>query len=459
MTAYIVFVALGLSIYVIRHQSLEKAFLYVWIPLFILMPDSFYVDIPGLPDPSFMQAAIIPIVIGLMLREKFNVHLGLMEWLIASYMLFRVIVDYNSRGYYDAQNYTFYLLTSALGPYLLGRYLIKTRTLDIDTAKIFVLMFIIMFPMLIFELKYWVTPIYKLLAPLFPNAQSGLSMRYGIARVHGSFTHPILACIMILIAYRLHRWLTWKGVWNQTQDGLLGVFQRVSHKVSIPMSSQISIMLLLAAILTISRGPWLGGLFGAVIAAIGHRPNPKRVLYVVIPILLFTAGVGGLLLNHYLSPSPGTSLSYEAGTLLYRKSLLDRYIGFVMERPFTGWGLTTTPRQPGMESIDNGFLLMALEHGLPAMLLFIAILVYAIISQISFAITSDKDKPAIGFTFAGIYVMCFIAFATVYLGAQTMPMIFLLLGWGESIRKRDAPVSQSGVQPAAQPPPFKRVIF
>jgi hypothetical protein len=450
MTAYIVFVAMGLSIYMIRHQSLERAFLYVWIPFFILMPESFYVDIPGLPDPSFMQAAIIPIVIALVLRQGFNVQLGLMEWLIAIYLVFRVVVDYSSRGYADAQNYTFFLLTSMLGPYLLGRYLIKNRLMDIDTAKMFVLMFIIMFPMMIFELNYWVTPVYKLLAPLFPNAQSGLSVRYGIARVHGSFTHPILACIMILIAYRLHRWLTWKGVWDQTQSGLLGIFQRISMAMRVPMSSQISIMLLLTAMLTISRGPWLGGLFGAVIAAIGHRPDPKKILYVVVPLMVLTAVIGGLLLNDYLSPGPGISLSYEAGTLLYRKSLLDRYFGFVLERPFTGWGLTTTPRLPGMESVDNGFLLMALEHGLPAPLLFIAMLAFAIVSQIYFAIQGDDDKPAIGFTFAGIYVMCFIAFTTVYIGAQTMPMIFLLLGWGESIRHRD--------NKPVEPPSFKRVI-
>jgi O-antigen ligase len=277
--------------------------------------------------------------------------------------------------------------------------------------------------------------------------------------VHGSFTHPILACVMILIAYRLHRWLTWKGIWNQAQDGLLGVFQRLSNKVRIPMSSQISIILLLAALLTISRGPWLGGVFGAVIAWIGHRPNPKRVLYVVIPVMLLAAVMVGLLLNDLLSPSPGTSLSYEAGTLLYRKSLLDRYIGFVMERPLAGWGLTTIPRLPGMESVDNGFLLMALEHGLPAMLLFMAILVLATISQIYFAMISDEDKPAIGFTFAGIYVMCFIAFTTVYIGAQTMPMIFLLVGWGESIRKRGEPVSKADIKSVDESQPFKRVIY
>ena len=32
----------------------------------------------------------------------------------------------------------------------------------------------------------------------------------------------------------------------------------------------------------------------------------------------------------------------------------------------------------------------------------------------------------------GIYLVCFIAFSTAHMGAQTEPMLFLLLGWGRS---------------------------
>ena len=41
------------------------------------------------------------------------------------------------------------------------------------------------------------------LSPLFPDAASGLSLRYGLARTAGSFEHPILACIMIIAVCRL----------------------------------------------------------------------------------------------------------------------------------------------------------------------------------------------------------------------------------------------------------------
>ena len=58
------------------------------------------------------------------------------------------------------------------------------------------------------------------------------------------------------------------------------------------------------------------------------------------------------------------------------------------------------------------------------------------ISQIKFGLTTPVGEIPIGFTFAGIYLFCFIAFATVYMGVQTEPMLFLLLGWGESIKNR-----------------------
>lgn len=452
MTAYIVFVAMLLSIYMIRTHSLEEAFLYVWIPFFVLMPNSFYVHIQGFASYSFMQAAIIPIVFVLVIRNFMSFRIGTMEILMATYMIFRILVDYSSRGYADAQNYTFFLLTSMAGPYLIGRYLIKSRELDIETAKMFVLMFIIMVPMFLVELRIWVTPIYKILAPLFPTAESGLSLRYGIARVHGSYTHPILACVMVLIAYRLHRWLCWMHVWDQPQRGLLGFFQRLSTIFLIPFSYQVSIMFLLIALLTISRGPWIGGVFGAVVAATGRSKNSNRIVKFVAVGLIVAAVIGGLALNAYITPAPGTTLSEEAGTLLYRKVLVDRYIGFVAQRPWAGWGLTTVPQVPGMESVDNGFLLMALEHGLPAPILFALIFLFAIVSQIRFGSRPIADRPAIGFTFAGIYVMCFVAFTTVYIGAQTMPMLFLLLGWGESIRNREP---NDEIAPA---PVFKRVL-
>jgi hypothetical protein len=145
--------------------------------------------------------------------------------------------------------------------------------------------------------------------------------------------------------------------------------------------------------------------------------------------------------------------------MLYRKVMVDRYMEFLLDKLWTGWGLTRVPKIQGMESIDNAFFLMALQHGLPALIAFAAIFIYAIASQLKFALKAPASgEPPIGFTFAGIYVMCFVAFSTVYMGSQTEPMLFLLLGWGESIKRRGAAALPASSIAEEAPPAFRRVI-
>ncbi len=462
MTRYIVFVAMLLSLRMLAQRGLEQTFLRVWIPFFLVMPTGFWVNIPGLPDPNFMQAAILPMLFVLFRDQRDKMQFGRMELLLAMYVVVRVFCDFLSRGYADAQNYAFYLLSALIGPYLLGRYVISSRRMDIETARMFVLMFLIFFPMFLYEAKFWVSPVFKLLGGFFPNAGSGLSIRWGLARTAGTFEHPILACIMIITVYRLHRWLCWQGVWQQPQTGWLGWLQKQARHFPFAFSTQISIVLILMALMTISRGPWIGGFAGAALAAVGNFKNRKRWLMIVVAAFLL-GGVGGqVALDAYITPAEGEVLSGEAQTMLYRKVMIEQYQAFLMDKMWTGWGLTTVPTIKGMESVDNAFFLMALQHGVIAPALFVTILLYAIISQIKFGLSAPVGEPPIGFTFSGIYLVCFLSFASVYMGAQTEPMIFLLLGWGESIKNRREKLVPAGATPTPsdQPrAPFRRVIY
>jgi hypothetical protein len=459
MTRYVVFVAMVLAIVAVRRRGIAWAFLHVWIPFFLALPFAFWVNIPGLPDPNFMQAAILPILAVLLVQRHRELRLGTMEALLVLYVIVRVGADFLSRGYSDAQNYAFYMLSALLGPYLLGRYLIDSRRMDIATARMFVLMFLLFFPMFLFEAKFWVSPVYKLLSPLFPDAGSGLSLRWGIARTAGTFEHPILACIMVIAVYRLHRWLCWEGEWDRPQAGVLGFLQRHTRWVPIAFRHQISIVLIAMALMTISRGPWIGGFAGAALTAVGNFANRKRWLAIVLASLLAAGVLGQLALDAYITPKEGEVLSGEAQTMLYRKVMIDQYKAFLLEKTWTGWGLTTVPKIKGMESVDNAFFLMALQHGVLAPALFVVIFLYAIVSQIRFGLRAPPGEPPLGFTFSGIYLMCFIAFSTVYMGAQTEPMLFLLLGWGESVKNRPEPVASPGtVTAATEAPPFRRVM-
>jgi hypothetical protein len=460
--AYIVFFGMFWSIYVLRTKGMQATFLRVWIPLFLSMPTSFWVNIPSLPDPNFMQAAILPMLALLVLAIGPSLtQLGRMEILIITYMLIRVIADYLSRGYSDAQNYAFYVLSALIGPFLLGRYVIDSRRMDIATARAIVGMFLLFFPMFLWELKAWVSPIYKVLSPFFPNAFSGLSIRWGIARTAGTFEHPILACIMVTAAYRLHRWLTWNGQWSGKQQGIFGWWQSRTQKLRIPLETQISIALIFMALMTISRGPWIGGFAAAAVVAAGNLKNRKKGLLMAVAILGVGAVTAKFALDAYTTPAVGEALSGEAQTMVYRKEMIERYKEYLFQKPFQGWGLTTVPKIAGMESVDNAFFLMALQHGLFAPIVFALIFTYAILSQLKFALKAPVGHSPIGFTFAGIYLMCFISFMTVYMGAQTEPLLFLMLGWGESIKRRPHIEGKHNAGAPAQnlnASPFKRIL-
>ncbi len=460
MTEYSVFVAMIVAIVVLRRQGLEDAFLQVWLPFFLLLPFSFWIHVPLLSDHNFMQAAILPMLFVLVKEKLSEIRFGPMEYLLALYVAIRVVADYFSRGYSDAQHYAHYLATAVIGPYLLGNYIISSRRMDIASARKFVLLFVLLFPIFLYEAKFWVSPIFQIFSPLFPNAYSNVSIRYGLARTAGTFEHPILACIMIIAVYRLHRWLSWQGVWEQAQSGVLGWLQQRLRGLPLAFKYQISALLILMAILTISRGPWIGGLVGAALAAAGNAKNRQRQLLIFGAVLLLGGVFGQIALDAYITPREGEVLSGEAQTMLYRKVMIEQYQGFLMDKMWTGWGLTTVPTIQGMESIDNAFFLMALQHGVFAPAVFVVIFLYAIASQLRFGLCAPPGEAPLGFTFSGIYLMCFIAFASVYMGAQTEPMLFLLLGWGESVKNRRSLGDASGAAPA-QPKPaaFRRVLY
>ncbi len=462
MTEYSVFVAMLVSIMVIVKKDVEVAFLRVWIPFFLLIPFVFWIHVPLAADYNFMSAAIFPILF-VLVRDKFReIRIGPMELLLLMYVVIRVVADFLGRGYSDAQHYAHYMVSSVIGPFLLGRYIINSRRMDIETARRFVLMLLLLFPVFLYEAKFWVSPIYQLLSPLFPNSYSSVSIRYGIARTAGTFEHPILACIMIVAVYRLHRWLSWQGVWDQTQTGWLGWIQKQSKRFPLEFKYQISIVLIVMALMTISRGPWIGAFAGATLTMVGNAKDRKKWLIIVVVVFLVGGLVGQTALDAYITPKEGEILSGEAQTMLYRKVMIEQYQQFLMAKFWTGWGLTTVPKIQGMESVDNAFFLMALQHGVLAPAMFAVIFVYAIISQVRFGLAAAPGQAPIGFTFSGIYLMCFIAFSTVYMGAQTEPMLFLLLGWGESIKNRKERVSPANGAPAAEfstKPTFRRILY
>lgn len=436
MFAYIVFIATLISILVIIQYGIEKAMLWVWLPFFLVMPMSFKVNIPGLPDPNFMQAAVLPIIYILIKDRLHEFRIGRMEILLLIYCAWRITVDYLNRGYSDAQNFAFYMIATLLCPYILGKYLINRNEMDIAVARMYVFVIIFMFPLFILEFFFNFNLIWRVLNRFFPDSSIWSPTRYGFTRTTGTFTHPILACIMVVAAYRLHKWLEWMNFYKNKATGGMKLVQSITNAIPLSLSKRISVILILMALMTISRGPWIGALVGGALVAVGNTKKRWFWLKIFVLSMIFAGIFGSYAFEIYTFQRQGQVLDQQVASMLYRKELMERYLDYVFERMWTGWGLTGFPTVHGMPSIDNAWLLMSLQHGIVAPAIFTLTLTYAILSQLKYGLSLPIGHIPIGFTFAGIYLMCFVSFTTVYMGGQTEPLIFLLLGWGESIKNR-----------------------
>jgi len=120
-----------------------------------------------------------------------------------------------------------------------------------------------------------------------------------------------------------------------------------------------------------------------------------------------------------------------------------------------------------MPSIDNHYLLLFLMHGQIAFACFLYILVGTMFRLLVYAVMIPPPPTSGGslaFTLASINLGFMVAVATVYMGGQTIPMLFMLTAWANSYMQsggRDRLASGSFAYAAAPAPPFRfrRVLY
>src|SRR5262249_53569724 len=122
----------------------------------------------------------------------------------------------------------------------------------------------------------------------------------------------------------------------------------------------------------------------------------------------------------YVSVGRAEAKSESQETAAYRKELIDKYTDIALEHASFGWGLNDWPRVPGMPSIDNHFLLLALRHGLIALGFFIVLILSQCVRLGRFCASTPRGEPASALAFTLLGAIMSIAFSamTVFLGEQ-----------------------------------------
>ena len=108
-------------------RSPAAAFLKIYIPVLLLLPEYYRWVVPLLPDPTFSQAAILPIVVVFLWREGRAWKFSAMDFLILSFAFFVGYSEYANAGYKEAQNLMFDMIGWVLFPYIAAKGLIEPK--------------------------------------------------------------------------------------------------------------------------------------------------------------------------------------------------------------------------------------------------------------------------------------------------------------------------------------------
>jgi hypothetical protein len=439
------------SIAVISTVSVEAALFRIYLPILMLLPDSYYW---GWPPLNFHQYALVPIGFALcwwVLNGKWKT--SVIDIAVFSFIIWMVVSDLHaSQGTTDIANRLTGPLTLALFPYMAGKLLIQQTGRGVAFAKRLIALLVFDVLISVYEFRFSVNPFRAFLGRFFSTVDPWFTqVRYGFGRIAGPFGHAIFMGSILVMAILLHRYLMHFGFWEQR-------FRRFPR---LPLNKPRVIMAILVAgsLMTISRGPWLAAVVGLMLATIGVARNRYRAFSSVVLILTLGGGLIYFGAKAYVAGAKADENKEEVASAEYRTRLLDEYSDIAMQRSFWGWGSVFWPRVQGMASIDNWYLLLALMYGVTGVVLFLLMMGVAIL-QLFWVGMRDvnlaMDQRALIFTLGASIVAVGVSVGSVFLGGQLFPLLFLFIGWGDAClayrpRYALAPITTSAFS-------FRRVI-
>lgn len=458
MLAHIILIPGLIAAWIGFRHSPQAAFLFVYLPTLFLLPEYYRLDLPGVPSPTFSQSAALGTAAAFFARNAPGYRFSPTDVLVVGFALSASVSEFFAGGYKDAQNLAWNLTTWAVLPYIFAKSMVGSMDQGIRFAKTIVLLLAAVAVISVYEFRFGSTPWRMIFDHFFPWGGRGwvTTFRWGFARTAGPYGHAILAGILMVVAFRIQRWLEWSQAWPAKP--------RFAPWLPITQARLITLALLAGVIMTMVRGPWIGAVLAALVVLIGRSPHRGLVIAGIVAGGLLIGIPSGLWFYDYVSVGRAGALTVAQETAAYRWELLTQYGSIAGERFWFGWGLTAWPKVPGMESIDNYYLLLLLMHGMLGLGFFLAIIAATLIRLLRRGLNEPLASPpgsSLAFTLASIYVVFIISVATVYLGLQAVPLLFLITGWAEAYLRSGreyALASRNLAEPAPAGHGFRRVL-
>lgn len=411
-----------------------RAYMDVYLPAILLLPDYFTTKIiPGVPPLSFNQSAILPCALLFFMFNDRKWKFSFTDVLVVGYVCAITYSEYINIDYKEAQNLCFILVTTALLPYILTKGIVEPYGLREAFAKRLAILFTICAATLTYETRMGQPLIRIFLDRFFPGQGYWVTtFRWGFARAAGPYGHSIVSGMMFVVAYRVTRWIQWAGHWREPVPWLS---RRLPFRLD--KATFFSLATLAGLLLTLVRGPWIGALAAAGLIFVCRSKN--RGAYITIAIALFlVVGIPTMIsFYEYVSVGRANAISVAQESAAYRYELIVEYGQIAAERLYWGWGRNMWPHVPGMPSIDNNFLLLALNHGAVAVVLFNLAQLWLMFHLLRLGMKRRLEDPvaALAFSLAGIIVAMIVSLGTVGLLSNITQLFFMMLGWSDGVVK------------------------
>ncbi|MGD0893188.1 MAG: hypothetical protein ABR923_16820 [Terracidiphilus sp.] len=442
------------SLFLVLRGRIETAFLSVYLPCLLLLPEDYSLRIPHLPPFSAADFALIPLgVVGLsrMIRGGSFALMDLLVVLFAaseglSEILHAPVLN---DGIFSAMT----VFVSLVLAYMAGRKLIEPD-LRFATVRRFVTLVLLDVPFGLYEWKMGQS-LYGIFGAKYlglTTIPQNVQLRGGHGRLGAVFAGSEPGGIAFAMTFCLHAWLVYLRRVKAPFD--LGKTLTTLEKYHLP-----GLLLLLCVWLTQARGPLIALAAGYLILQVPRFKN-TRLMTIVLAVLL----IGGYMAaSAYFASYTSTTevVSEEQGSAVYRRIMNEVYAPIAEAGGWTGWSVGGIPHIMGMESIDNHYLLVHLSWGRLGYLLFLLI-VWENIRVLVVRSWQFKDSQDRAFVFSMLAAMAvlWITLLTVFMGGQLPQISFLLMGWIQSMVPRKSAAS-AGVQITENRSPkfsFRRVF-
>ena len=414
-----------ICIIVLFRNSVQKAFLNIFIPIFMMFPTYYYWKVASLPPVDLSEAILFPLGIAMFITEVRRWRFAPMDLWIAVFIFTTYYADSLNNQSTASTFDLFSSLCLVMVPYMAGKLLIEYNGMRVATVKRLVFCLFIACIISVYEYRMGLNPFTLAVARFFPHEHFAwkTQIRWGFGRVSGPFGQSELGGMIFFTGLILALWLGYNHFWEPKFSRA----PRLPFQKSTIIAWTIGIILLMSQ----ARGPWLGAIVAIPIAFIGRARRTLRATLIVAVCFAIIAPIGYLALQAYVS---GPTHSEAQENAQYRQYLVDNYVPIARQGGPWGWG-QDFPRVGDEGSIDNEYLFVALTQGWVGLLTFLLIAAESLYYMVYGAIYNPtKADRYFAFSLIGIMVGLLITLFTVFLGNQPYVLFFLLAGWSQAAR-------------------------